>query len=86
MSPTHVFICPNSSTTLPFPTATESSGDAQSLMTSQWSLSKGRIQNGASDLAFVEDPFPNNPASGSPTSTGPVLEGHILSRQTYPDF
>ncbi|KAJ7346633.1 polysaccharide lyase family 14 protein [Mycena albidolilacea] len=62
------------STTLPFPTATASTGDAQSLMTSQWSLSKGRIQNGAGDLAFVEDPFPNNPASGSPASTGPVLE------------
>ncbi|KAF7361879.1 hypothetical protein MVEN_00532400 [Mycena venus] len=63
------------STSFPFPSATASSGDTQSLLTSQWSLSKNRIQNGGNDLAFVDDPFPNNPAPGSTTSSsGPVLE------------
>ncbi|KAJ7703182.1 hypothetical protein B0H17DRAFT_1042098 [Mycena rosella] len=63
------------STTLPFPTATQSSGDTQALLVSGWSLSKGRVQNGGDDLAFVTDPFPNSPAPGATTgSTGPVLE------------
>ncbi|KAJ7188249.1 polysaccharide lyase family 14 protein [Mycena filopes] len=62
------------STTLPFPTATQSSGDAQSQIVSEWSLSKGRIQNGASDLAFVDDPFPKSPAPGTTASAGPVLQ------------
>ncbi|KAJ7925315.1 polysaccharide lyase family 14 protein [Mycena leptocephala] len=62
------------STTLPFPTATASSSDAQALLASDWSLSKGRIQNGGSDLAFVDNPFPN-PAPGATTnSSGPVLQ------------
>ena len=63
------------STSLPFPTATLSNSDTQNFITSGWSLSKGRIQNGASDLAFVDDPFPNSPAPGSSGSTsGPFLE------------
>jgi len=63
------------STTLPFPTATGSSGDAQALLSSDWSLSKGRVQNGGGELAFVDDPFPKNPAPVATTSsTGPVLE------------
>jgi len=63
------------STTLPYPTATASSGDTQALLISGWGLSKGHLQNGGSDLAFIDDPFPNNPAPGSTTaSTGPVLE------------
>ncbi|KAJ7072314.1 polysaccharide lyase family 14 protein [Mycena amicta] len=63
------------STTLPFPTATADSGDAQALLVSQWGLSKGRIQNGAGDISFVDDPFPNSPAPGSTTnSSGPVLQ------------
>lgn len=63
------------STSLPFPTATQSSTDAQSLMVSNWSLGKGRIQNGASNLAFVNDPFPDKPVPGSTANTsGPVLQ------------
>ena len=63
------------STSLPFPTATLSNQDTQSFITSGWSLSKGRIQEGGSDLAFVQDPFPNAPAPSSSSSTsGPVLE------------
>lgn len=65
------------STTFPFPTATESSSDSQALIVSEWGLSKGRIQNGASDLAFVDDPFPNVTTPGVSTdtnTTGPVLQ------------
>ncbi|KIJ67901.1 polysaccharide lyase family 14 protein [Hydnomerulius pinastri MD-312] len=65
------------STTMPFPTATQASTNAQSFITSEWSLSKGRIQNGGSDIAFVNDPFPNDPTPGSPGNAsfpGPVLQ------------
>ncbi|KAL7281210.1 hypothetical protein PYCCODRAFT_1408249 [Trametes coccinea BRFM310] len=63
------------STSIPFPTATLSNSDAQSFIVSGWSLSKGKIQQGASNIAFVADPFPNKPAPTSTTnSTGPVLE------------
>ncbi|KAF5393507.1 hypothetical protein D9757_000593 [Collybiopsis confluens] len=56
------------STSLPFPTSTLSSSDSQSLIGSQWSLSKGRIQDQGEDLTFVTDPFPSG------TSTSPVLQ------------
>jgi hypothetical protein len=63
------------STTLPFPSATQSSSDTQAQLVSDWSLSKGRIQNGGDDLSFVADPFPNSPAPGATTnSSGPVLQ------------
>ncbi|TFK44706.1 polysaccharide lyase family 14 protein [Crucibulum laeve] len=66
------------STTLPFPSATQTSSDAQKQIVSNWSLNKGRIQDGADNLAFVTDPFPNNSPTGIPTiantSGGPVLE------------
>ncbi|KIK98268.1 polysaccharide lyase family 14 protein [Paxillus rubicundulus Ve08.2h10] len=65
------------STTMPFPTATQASTNAQSFITSQWSLSLGHIQNGESNIAFVDDPFPNDPTPGSPGDTsfpGPVLQ------------
>ncbi|KAJ6625631.1 hypothetical protein B0H10DRAFT_2002449 [Mycena sp. CBHHK59/15] len=63
------------STTLPFPAATESSTDTQALLVSDWSLSKGRIQNGGDDLSFVADPFPNSPAPGITSNmTGPALQ------------
>ncbi|KAF9244906.1 polysaccharide lyase family 14 protein [Melanogaster broomeanus] len=65
------------STTMPFPTATQTSIEAQSFITSQWSLNRGHLENGGSDLAFVSDPFPNAPVPGSPGNTsfpGPVLQ------------
>jgi len=64
------------STVMPFPSATQSASDASSFITSQWSLSKGRIQNGGSNVAFVNDPFPNSPAPGVTMSntSGPVLQ------------
>ncbi|KAK2463273.1 hypothetical protein APHAL10511_004928 [Amanita phalloides] len=64
------------STSFPFPTATQSAGDAASFIVSQWSLSKGRIQNDPEDIAFINDPFPNNPppTTDSSNDTGPVLQ------------
>ncbi|TCD71233.1 hypothetical protein EIP91_011711 [Steccherinum ochraceum] len=63
------------STSLPFPTATASSSDAQTFITSGWSLSKGRIQNGGDHLEFVQDPFPDAAAPGTTTApSGPVLQ------------
>lgn len=69
------------STSFPFPTATQGSDDTESFIVSQWSLSKGRIQNNAQNLAFVDDPFPNNPppVTNSSSSNGPVLQ------VTYPE-
>jgi hypothetical protein len=61
--------------TLPFPEATSSStSDTQSFIVSNWSLSKGRIQNNPEDLLFAEDPFPNSPVPGTQSSPGPVLQ------------
>lgn len=64
------------STAFPYPSATQSTDDAQSFIVSQWSLSKGRIQNNPQNLAFVDDPFPNNPppVTDSSNYTGPVLQ------------
>ena len=65
----------STSTTIPFPTATLDNSDTQSFITSNWGLSKGRIQNGASNLVFVTDPFPNSPPPGGGSSaSGPVLQ------------
>jgi len=65
----------STSTNLPFPQATLSNSDTQSFITSNWGLSKNRIQNGPSNLVFVSDPFPNGPAPGSGSNTsGPVLQ------------
>lgn len=64
------------STSFAFPTATQDSPSAQSLIVDEWSLGKGRIQDNPEDLAFVNDPFPNNPVPNS-QSTGnqsPVLQ------------
>jgi len=63
----------STSTSLPFPTATLSNSDAQSFITSNWALSKGRIQNGAPDIDFVNDPFSTKPAPDGTNSSGPVL-------------
>ncbi|RPD63792.1 hypothetical protein L227DRAFT_572234 [Lentinus tigrinus ALCF2SS1-6] len=63
------------STSIPFPTATLSNSDAQSFITSGWSLSKGKIQQGGGNIAFVDDPFPDKPAFTSTENiTGPVLQ------------
>nr|GAT56371.1 predicted protein [Mycena chlorophos] len=65
----------STSTSLPFPSATEASSDTQTLLSTEWGLSKGRIQNGGPDLEFVSDPFPNSPAPGTtPNTSAPVLQ------------
>jgi hypothetical protein len=63
------------STAMPFPTNTLASADAQSFITSQWSVNNGHISNGATDISFVDDPFPS---SGNTSSHEPVF------RITYP--
>lgn len=71
----------STSTTLPFPTSTLASPDTLSFIMSQWSLSNDHISNGAADISFVDDPFPNDPTPGSignTSSPGPVLQ------TTYP--
>ncbi|KAF8070128.1 polysaccharide lyase family 14 protein [Lyophyllum atratum] len=70
----------STSTSLPFPSATQASIDAQKLMVAGWSLGKGAIQDNPGNLAFVADPFPNKPAPipSNLNLTGPVL------RATYP--
>lgn len=64
------------STMMPFPSATQSASSASSFIASNWSLSKGQITNGDSNLAFVSDPFPSSPAPGATVSntSGPVLQ------------
>jgi len=67
------------STSIPFPTSTLSSSDAQSFietLSNGWSLSKGQIQNNPNNTAFVTDPFPNSPTPGLAqiNTTGPVLQ------------
>lgn len=65
------------STAFPFPTATLDVKDTNSFISSGWSLSKGRVQNGANLSEFVADPFPNSPVpvnGDSSTSSGPVFQ------------
>ena len=71
----------STSTTLPFPQSTLTSSSSQSYIASKWGLSKGRIQNGGANLAFVNDPFPNGAAPGgsgnknsNSSASGPVLQ------------
>lgn len=69
------------STSLPFPSATQVNNATESFLVSEWSLNNARIQDGAQNVAFVADPFPNAPAAGiSPGNPpGPVLQ------VTYPE-
>jgi opacity protein-like surface antigen len=67
-------IIATTSTTIPYPSATLSNSGAQTYIQSTWGLSKGRIQNGAANIDFVADPFPNDPAPRVQSNTsGPVL-------------
>ena len=72
----------SSSTSLPFPSATQSNTDTQNTLVNGWSLNKGRIQQGSDNIAFVPDPFPGyqlpssttSSVSSSPSSSGTVLQ------------
>ncbi|KAF8798713.1 polysaccharide lyase family 14 protein [Phlegmacium glaucopus] len=69
------------STSMPYPSATMSTTDTQALLVSQWSLGKGRIQDGPDNLAFVNDPFPTKPPNVAPGTTSPT--GGPVLRVTY---
>lgn len=62
------------STSIPFPAATASNADTQTFLVADWSLSKGRIQNGADEIAFVDNPFPDASATTGSNSSGPVFQ------------
>ncbi|KAF9653631.1 hypothetical protein BDM02DRAFT_3086800 [Thelephora ganbajun] len=67
----------STSTSFPFPSATQSNSETQKTLVNRWSINKGRIQQGTNNVAFVPDPFPNYqlPSSSSPPSpSGPVLQ------------
>jgi len=68
----------STSTVLPFPSTTQATKDAQNLILDKWSLGKGRIQDGADNLAFVNDPFPGSKPAGTQdtdsSTSGPVLQ------------
>lgn len=78
------------STSLPFPTTTIAAPDAQSWITAGassdnlgWSLSKGRLQNGENNLAFVADPFPSASLVQDPDVSASIYAGPVL-QVTYP--
>ena len=67
----------STSTSLPFPSATQSNSNTLSTLVIGWSVNQGRIQQGTDNIAFVSDPFPNYhlPSSSSfPSPSGPVLQ------------
>ena len=67
----------STSTSLPFPSSTQSNTDTQKTILQGWSVNQGRIQQGANNILFVSDPFPNYdlPSSTSfPSPSGPVLQ------------
>jgi hypothetical protein len=65
------------STSFPFPTATQSTGDTNTFLSSQWGLGRARIQDNPDNLEFVADPYANSSAivsTGQLGSDGPVLQ------------
>ncbi|KAG6837734.1 hypothetical protein H0H93_003536 [Arthromyces matolae] len=60
------------STTLPYPSATQPSTDTDTYLVQDWSLGKGRIQDNPDNLAFVNDPFSSS--SSTTNSTTPALQ------------
>jgi hypothetical protein len=72
------------STVFPFPSATLAASDTTNLIVSQWSLGKGHIQDGTTDIAFVQDPFPNSPPPGDPSTTSPTNSSSTVLQVTYP--
>lgn len=65
------------STSLPFPSSTQSNTDTQTTILQGWSVNRERIQQGTENIAFVSDPFPNYQLPGSasfPSPSGSVLQ------------
>ncbi|CAE6493951.1 unnamed protein product [Rhizoctonia solani] len=78
------------STVLPFPSSTIPAPTAQAFITSGassdglgWSLSKGRLQNGGDNMAFVADPFPSASLAKDPDVSASAYAEPVL-RITYP--
>lgn len=69
------------STMFPFPSATLSSSDTQAALVAGWGLGRARIQDGADNVAFVEDPYPDSVAT---VSTGPLSGSGPVLQVTYP--
>jgi len=69
------------STSLPFPSSTQSNTDTQAEILQGWSVNRERIQQGAENIEFVSDPFPNYRLPGSTSFPSP--SGSVL-RVTYP--
>ncbi|KAL9711869.1 hypothetical protein Ac2012v2_004942 [Leucoagaricus gongylophorus] len=71
------------STSFPFPSATLTPSAAVDHIVSHWSLGKGHIQDGETNIAFVADPFPNSPPiSSSDISTN--SDNSTVLGITYP--
>ncbi|GJJ06079.1 hypothetical protein Clacol_000268 [Clathrus columnatus] len=76
------------STTLPFPTATLSSSDADQFLIDNWTLNKNKIQNQPNDVVFVADPFPDspiNPALSSTINNSTSSSSSPVLQVTYPE-
>ncbi|KAB5596045.1 hypothetical protein CTheo_562 [Ceratobasidium theobromae] len=78
------------STVLPFPSTTIPAPTAQAFITAGaspdnlgWSLSKGRLQNGGDNMAFVADPFPSASLTKDPDVSASSYAQPVL-QITYP--
>lgn len=69
------------STSLPFPSSTQSNANTQTTILQGWSVNRERIQQGAENIVFVPDPFPNYRFPGSASFPSPP--GSVL-QVTYP--
>jgi hypothetical protein len=77
-------------TTLPFPTVPIAAPEAQAFITAGassdnlgWSLSKGRLEKGGDNMAFVADPFPSASLTKDPDISASIYAEPVL-RITYP--
>lgn len=68
------------STNFAFPTATQNSLGTGDFIVINWSLSKGRLQDGAKNIDFVDNPFPNTSIPGSSSNS----TNQTVLRVTYP--
>ena len=71
------------STSFPFPSATLTPSATVEHIVSQWSLGKGHVQDGESNIAFVVDPFPNSPPTSSSDPSNNNGNSTVL-QVTYP--
>ncbi|KXN90595.1 hypothetical protein AN958_03835 [Leucoagaricus sp. SymC.cos] len=72
------------STAFAFPSATLAAADTTNRIVSQWSLGKGHVQDGTTEISFVADPFPNSPPTGDPSDTTVNNPNATVLQVTYP--